>query len=70
MYAVYFLTYSNIVAAHTNESMQTYTGQAREGIGSRKLLLWVLFGMSTSLGKRRRYAVESHSWRNNMLFFT
>ena len=57
MYAVYFLTHSNIVAAHTFEVMQASTGQAREGIGSRKLLLWAFFGMSTSLGKIRRYAV-------------
>ena len=61
MYAVYFWTRSNITAAHTFEVMQASTGQAIEGIGSRKLLLWVFIGMSTSLGKRRRYAVESHS---------
>ena len=39
MYAVYILTYSNIVAAHTIEGMQNYTGQVREGIGSRKLVV-------------------------------
>ena len=37
--AVYFLTDSNMIAAHTIEGMQTYTGQVREGIGSRKLVV-------------------------------